>query len=148
LGRRAAVGLALHGQRVAELTHRAGRVPARVGLAQAGHATLARRALVGDAEVLAGAAVAVFAGVAGDAEARVALALAAHADLRGRAGQLRVVAVDAAAGDAGLRRHAGDAGAEVDALAGVLVAALARRAGDALAALRDAELVHALVSGR
>ena len=88
--------------------------------------------------------------VAGDAEARVVLAAAADADLRRRCTPARIVAVDAAAvQDAGLRGiEAGHARAQVDALAGVLVAALARRAGDALAALRDAELVHALVSGR
>ena len=85
---------------------------------------------------------------AGHVQALVVLAAPADADLRRRAGQRRIVAVDAAAAATQVFGHrADDARAEVDAHAGALVAALAGRADHALAALRDAELVHALVAG-
>src|SRR4029078_1593174 len=149
LGRRAAIGLALQRRAVAELALRAGDVGARIVLALARDAPLAPGALARDAEILAGTSIAVRAGRAIDPEAGVLLAAAHEADVGGiHARQLGVVAVDAAAADAGLRRVARHLRAQVDALAGVLVALHAGRAGLALAAQGNAELVHALVSGR
>src|SRR5581483_7216553 len=107
-----------------------------------GDAALLGAALVLRAQPDAVAVVAVLVGRAGHGRAGVGLAAPGDAQLARRAA--RGVAVDAGAVLADPRRRAGQVGAQVDALAGGLVAAGVGRAGDARAHHGDAEVVHAL----
>ena len=147
--RRAAIRLALGRERVAELPVGAGDVPARVGLTEARDAALLVAALAGDAQVLAVAVVAVL-------PARAGL-MFRHGSVWQRPATQIWGAVQASSGSLQSRQRPLMQIFGVAQLTPVHRSTqapvfssqlLARRAGDALAALRDAELIEALVSGR